>query len=57
MTARYSLYSFKSSSKHLLRKSLLNSLPIDNVPDGLEILSLAVLILQTDLVSGYGKAR
>jgi len=29
-----------------LREALLNCLPVDNVPDGLEVLGLAVLVLE-----------
>lgn len=32
-----------------LREPLLNGLPVDNIPDGLEILGLAVLILEAVL--------
>lgn len=31
---------------HGLSKALLNSLPVDHVPDGLEVLCLAVLVLK-----------
>jgi len=30
----------------LLREALLNGLPVDHIPDGLEVLGLAVLVLQ-----------
>lgn len=34
---------------HLL-ESLLGGLPVDNVPDGLEVLSLAVLVVEAVLL-------
>lgn len=42
----------------LSTKSLLNRLPVNHLPDSLEILGLAILVLETILVSiASGKVR
>ena len=39
------------SQKQLLRKSFLDCLPVDNIPDSLEVLRFSILILEAFNVS------
>lgn len=39
----------------LLRETLLRGLPVDDIPDGAEVLSLAVLVLQARIDGEHGK--
>ena len=41
-----SVYSGADISDLSLREALLRGLPVDDIPDGAEVLSLAVLVLQ-----------
>ena len=49
---------FMSKVLHYSLKALLGGLPVDYIPDGLEVLGLAVLVLEAnDFVSSYSRPQ
>jgi hypothetical protein len=44
------MYNRGSSGSKLGAKTLLSGLPVQNLPDGLEVLSLAVLVLEARMI-------